>query len=570
MALFAVHNPALVVLSIVISILGAYAARALAERLRHSSGRIWLAWFAGAAVVDGIGTWSMHYTGMLALILPVELRFDALFVVLSLLSSVFGSAVGLLVLFFVRNQLLGITAAGICTGGGISALHFIGMSAMRLPGLHHHYYSQSRMALSIVTAIVISAAAVAIQLLAAQSGGFRRLRRHTAAVLRGMANPIMHYTAMAAVVFIPGVTAPFVRIVSAKELGILGISIVPLILLVVSLLTSTVERLHAERALFNRLFEETPQPVAMTTADGRVVRTNQEFTRMFGYSPPEAVGRLLVDLIVPPEARDDSRLGDDLIAEGQRVDGESTRRTKDGVPLQVAITRLPVAMPRGPVEIYEMFRDITERVKADEAMRGYPRRLLEELGAERRRIARELHDEIGQLLTTLRLTLRLNGEAGSDLARAQAILDELIERVRNLALDLGPALLDDFGLPTALASLFERYKGMDIEFEQWGLNDRRFASEVETAAYRIVQEAVTNVARHAGVNRANVRIWATKDRLEIEVEDRGKGFDLSRTDSARSAFGLAGMRERAHILGGSLTIESMPGDGTRVTAELPI
>jgi signal transduction histidine kinase len=209
-------------------------------------------------------------------------------------------------------------------------------------------------------------------------------------------------------------------------------------------------------------------------------------------------------------------------------------------------------------------------VKADEAMRGYPRRLLEELGAERRRIARELHDEIGQLLTTLRLTLRLNGEAGSDLARAQAILDELIERVRNLALDLGPALLDDFGLPTALASLFERYKGMDIEFEQWGLNDRRFASEVETAAYRIVQEAVTNVARHAGVNRANVRIWATKDRLEIEVEDRGKGFDLSRTDSARSAFGLAGMRERAHILGGSLTIESMPGDGTRVTAELPI
>jgi signal transduction histidine kinase len=242
------------------------------------------------------------------------------------------------------------------------------------------------------------------------------------------------------------------------------------------------------------------------------------------------------------------------------------------------MVRVPVAVPGEQVETYAIFSDITARRTAEEALRTYPRRLIDAQEAERKRIAGELHDEVGQLLTSVSLMIGMSRTLSTDLAQArimeaQKLLDELIGRVRNLALDLRPAMLDDFGLAAALVWLLERYTSqttLQIDFKQLGLAGRRFGIETETAAYRIVQEALTNVARHAKVREATVRVWARDDTLEIEIEDKGVGFDPQRSPSSGRSVGLAGMQERARSLGGRLTIESSPGAGTRIVAELPL
>jgi NO-binding membrane sensor protein with MHYT domain len=199
---FASHDHRLVALSVLVSILAAYAARDLAERVSDARGRPWLAWLLGVATVDGIGTWSMHYTGKLALRLPVPVQFDLPMVLLSLVVSVLGSAAALAILSRSKKTWLGVVGAGICLGGvGISGLHYTAMAAMRLPGMHHHYFSPALELLGVTLAIVISSSALAVTFVVRDDALRRGLRGHVGAVLRGSANPVMHYTAMAGVAF---------------------------------------------------------------------------------------------------------------------------------------------------------------------------------------------------------------------------------------------------------------------------------------------------------------------------------------------------------------------------------
>jgi signal transduction histidine kinase len=196
---------------------------------------------------------------------------------------------------------------------------------------------------------------------------------------------------------------------------------------------------------------------------------------------------------------------------------------------------------------------------------------------ERKHLARELHDEIGQLLTGLRLLLRPDGDLSSDALkarsdRARAIVDDLLRRVRELSFDLRPADLDDLGLLPALLVLFERYTaetGILVNFKHHGVN-RRFSSEVETGAYRVVQEALTNAARHAGVPETIVRVWTDAGVMNLQIEDRGRGFDPEVVLRTPESSGLIGMQERIMLLGGHMAIESSPGAGTTITAELPL
>ncbi len=205
-------------------------------------------------------------------------------------------------------------------------------------------------------------------------------------------------------------------------------------------------------------------------------------------------------------------------------------------------------------------------------------RIVEAQESERRRIARELHDEVGQVLIGLKLSLegsaRLVGEAArARLGGAQVLVTDLIGRLRDLSLDLRPPMLDDLGLLPALLWLFERYTSnthVRVAFRHAGLERRRFAAETETAVYRIVQEALTNVARHAGVDEASVQIWTAEGMLHVRVRDQGKGFDVDSAPPAGESSGLGGMRERAAVLGGRLGVESARGGGTLVTAELPV
>jgi signal transduction histidine kinase len=206
--------------------------------------------------------------------------------------------------------------------------------------------------------------------------------------------------------------------------------------------------------------------------------------------------------------------------------------------------------------------------QGNEGLAALSRRLVERQEAERRALARELHDEVGQILAALKL--HLEGAKVPVPTEVQSLLEELSSRVRNLSMDLRPPMLDELGLLPTLLWHFGRYHaetGVRVEFEPVG-RVGRFDSRVETAAFRIVQEALTNVARHARVPEATVGLEAHPERIVLLVQDRGVGFRLETAWTGGSG-GLAGMRERARLLGGRLHIESAPGSGTRLTAELP-
>ena len=211
-----------------------------------------------------------------------------------------------------------------------------------------------------------------------------------------------------------------------------------------------------------------------------------------------------------------------------------------------------------------------------ERLEAHARLIVEAQEAERRRIARELHDEIGQTLTGLKLTLeQLERSPHDDVAlglnQALGLVAELMSRVDILSLDLRPAMLDDLGLLPALLWLVGRYyaqTGVRVTVHHEGL-DRKLEPDVETAAYRIVQEALTNVARHADTGRASVVCTAGDDAFLIEVRDEGAGFDSAAFSGGTLKFGLVGMEERARLVGGTLTVTSEPGKGTAVIARLP-
>jgi PAS domain S-box-containing protein len=205
-------------------------------------------------------------------------------------------------------------------------------------------------------------------------------------------------------------------------------------------------------------------------------------------------------------------------------------------------------------------------------------RLVEVRENERRHIARELHDEIGQLLTGLKLVLQMSGGAkvtpdGDELGEALDLVDELLGRVRGLTLSLRATMLDDLGLLPALRWHFEHYTNQTdvrVAFKHVGLEDKRFTPEIEMAAYRIVQESLTNVARHAGVDEVTVRLWADRDTLGLQVQDTGAGFEVDAALDKPTSSGLSGMHERVSLLDGCLTIDSTPGSGTTITAEFPL
>ncbi len=208
-------------------------------------------------------------------------------------------------------------------------------------------------------------------------------------------------------------------------------------------------------------------------------------------------------------------------------------------------------------------------------MKALSLRLVRVQEAERRHVARELHDEIGQLLTGLKLSLEMASQESetqsSNLSRAKALANTITGLVRELSRRLRPSMLDDLGLLPTLPWLFERFSSqtnIQVAFEHSHVENKRFLRELETAVYRIAQEALTNVARHAKVDRVTVRLWHHDKTLGLQIEDRGVGFD-SRAVSKAASNGLNGMRERVMLLGGQFALETSPGSGVCLTVELP-
>jgi PAS domain S-box-containing protein len=270
------------------------------------------------------------------------------------------------------------------------------------------------------------------------------------------------------------------------------------------------------------------------------------------------------------------RMGENIVLAGMRADGEE-------FPIDASISKVEIDGHRFFTVI---LRDITERQKAAEALERSHRELRdlyaamhEVREAERTRIARELHDELAQWLTALKMDVswvasRLPGDLRPLVDRTErmkGVVDTTVAAVRRIAADLRPAMIDDLGLVPAIENLlheFSRRSGIVVSLDA-RTDSIEFRDPLATALYRMVQEALTNVARHAAARHAEVMIVSGADNLVVRVRDDGRGIDPVAPKKEKS-FGLLGIQERAQTLGGGARFYSPPEGGTVVEIEIPL
>jgi PAS domain S-box-containing protein len=357
---------------------------------------------------------------------------------------------------------------------------------------------------------------------------------------------------------------------------------------------AALERAERERALllgalrqseerYRHMIETASEGIWQVDAGWRTTFVNARLAAMLGVAPADMLGQH-VFAFMDDEGQALARQYMERRQSGVKEVHDFKFCRRDGAALWSIVSATPLQDEAGHFAgALALVTDITERKQAEGKLREYAdrlenlsRRLLGVQEAERRHLARELHDEVGQELTCLKLVLKQAGRgapAVDGLDGALALVDGLLTRVRSLSSDLRPALLDHLGLLPALLWLVERFTGQTgvcVDFRHAGLEGGRFAVDLETAAFRVVQEALTNVARHAGTVEASVRVWATAAEVVVQIEDRGAGFDAAAALAGDRTAGLAGMRERVTLLGGRFALESAVGSGTSLTARLPL
>ncbi|MGE5617138.1 MAG: PAS domain S-box protein [Bacillota bacterium] len=321
----------------------------------------------------------------------------------------------------------------------------------------------------------------------------------------------------------------------------------------------------------------------------RVVLFNKAAEAVFGWLRGEAIGSRL-DKFIPSRFRaahgehirrfadtgiSTRRMGESRIVMGLRRNGEE-------FPIDASISQIA----EGGQRLYTVIlRDVTRRVKSDEELRRSREEIRELAMAatnareqEKSRIARELHDELGQALTALKIDigwLRDNAMGGDGVAEKiaamQRLVDSTVAAARRISADLRPLMLDDLGLAAAaewLVQNFTEHTGipcsMDAAEEDLDLQDPH-----ATAVFRVLQESLTNIAKHAGASQVDVKVERRKGRMAITIRDDGRGFTPQGATKPGS-YGLLGVRERASLLGGEVAIESAPGRGTTVRMDLPL
>lgn len=322
----------------------------------------------------------------------------------------------------------------------------------------------------------------------------------------------------------------------------------------------------------------------MLDRDGRVVSWNAGAERLKGYRADEILGRHFSVF----NTREDIHRGavDQALAgaaaEG-RYEDERWRVRKDGSQFWANLVITALRDAEGAfLGFATLTHDLTERRRAAEIRTRLLEQVISAQDEEQRRIARELHDETGQSLTSLLVGLRSLHDAPTlEEARARAaelrrITARTIDEVRRLAWGLRPSALDDLGLIAALeqyAAEYAQSRGLAVDVQARGLDSSRLPLPVESALYRIVQEALTNIAKHADARNVSIVIQRHPGWVQTIVADDGSGFDVDtalNTPEGWAHLGLHGMRERAALLNGSVTIESTPGEGTTVYARVPL
>ena len=328
---------------------------------------------------------------------------------------------------------------------------------------------------------------------------------------------------------------------------------------------------------YRAVFESAPDGIVVVDREGRIREANPAVEEMFGWDIAELRGEK-VEVLVPEYARGEHQAQRDGYFEDPHtrpmgIGLELRGRRRDGTVFPVEISLSPLSTDEGPMVI-STIRDVTERKRLREFGAGALRAAEE----ERRRIARELHDDTAQRLAGLLIRLRL-ARRTEDRERREEMLDaareEILasaEAVRRIARGLRPPALEDAGLDAAIRwHVRQQVEPADLsaEVDVEPVGDR-LDEEAALAVYRIVQEALSNVLRHAEARTVRVRLGTDGTAVVVEVTDDGRGFALEGSvERHDGGLGLLGMKERAAVAGGTLEIDSSPGTGTRIRARIP-
>lgn len=356
-------------------------------------------------------------------------------------------------------------------------------------------------------------------------------------------------------------------------------------------------RLLAERDRFQRLIELSPDGILIVNTAGSIHLANPAMARMMHASDrDELIGHNILSFI-PAEYLDHCQhcLASTLSGDSEGICLDIVWKRRDG-------TTVPVEIHAGRLEwddqpsVQIIARDITERKEAEEEhihlvqklaerehrLQDLVEKLIVSQEEERRRIAYELHDGLAQVATSTHQHLQTfatlhyptNPQAAHELDKIVKLTQKVVKEARQIIAGMRPTVLDDFGLSSALRQEIEtlRAAGWSITYEE-STCPERLPTVVETAFYRIAQEALTNIRKHAGPTRVRVKLYYDDQVVRLEVQDWGCGFDTmadQATDSPGEQIGLMGMEERINVLGGTFSLFSQPGQGTLVVAEAPL
>jgi two-component system, NarL family, sensor histidine kinase UhpB len=352
---------------------------------------------------------------------------------------------------------------------------------------------------------------------------------------------------------------------------------------------ATQQALELSERRYRAIVEDQSELIVRVLPDLTVTFANGAYCRFYGRKPVQLLGNSLLEHVLPHEQIRIQRFVAGITPATPTYDRESQARDAGGAFRWLQWEARGMFAAGGALaEIQLVGRDVTELKRAMDALgaarerlQGLSRRLLEVQEAERRHLARELHDDIGQGLTALKLNLEALAR-GRDGAALEARLGEAlettrhtIERVRQLSINLRPLQLDDLGLAAALRSHLDRQAklgGLAPHFEIQEV-PVKLSADIETACFRVAQEAINNIVRHSRAANVWLRLFLAGEQLALSVRDDGAGFDVAsaqRRAAAGESLGVVSMEERVALAGGTLQIHSAPGQGTVIVASFPV
>ncbi|MBL8148376.1 MAG: PAS domain S-box protein [Blastocatellia bacterium] len=350
-------------------------------------------------------------------------------------------------------------------------------------------------------------------------------------------------------------------------------------------LYASIKKLHELETRYRLLIETAQDAIFMLDQEGRIQLANRIAERTFGYLSEELLGKtfilLLPDRVVAPyleRAIEDGKLWL-LELSGRTIELTGLHRDGQEFPIELSLSSCEI---NGQVAFTAIVRDIRERKRFSEALRTLNSKLVRAQEEERKKISRELHDEVGQALATINIGLQLirdkvpenNKRIVDELETAIDDIKNVIRSLRELSALLHPHILDDLGLTSAIRWLVGEISSrssisIDLNIPN---SPTRYAPDIELTLFRICQEALTNVIKHARADKVQIVLEKNRMGLKLEVEDNGRGFKIEEKTKLHrgSGLGIVGMKERVVSVGGQFSITSLPKKGTKISVTIPV